>query len=229
MKAVGVRPTRGDFGLPDAVHHQAGRPVREHPVLPHGQVRPRSDAAHRLRTAGRGGPGPHRAMDRRDGRGAPKAGPGPGQRAARPVAGQPEVGAAAGAEARPRRAGRRRARRVAGRGREAPARPDPRPVRGLSAVGRAEGAEARLEPPAQGHPGPQGRPRPGGEAVLVAGDPVRQLPPDRRPGHAGRAGPVDHREAPFARGPAGEPPGAVAPDRAEVRHLCRRDGGRPSR
>ena len=47
------------------VHHQAGRPVREHPVLPHGQVRPRSDAAHRLRTAGRSGPEADRATGSR--------------------------------------------------------------------------------------------------------------------------------------------------------------------
>ena len=117
MKAIGVRPTRGDFGLPDARIIKPGDPVGEHPVLPHGQVRPRSDAAHRLRTTGRSGPGPHRAMDRRDGPGRGKRGPGPGQRAARPVVDQPEVGACGCAKARPRRAGPRRARRVAGRGR----------------------------------------------------------------------------------------------------------------
>ena len=170
MKAVGVRPTRGDFALPDASIIKPGDPYAStlyfrmakfgRDRMPHiGSERP-DEAGLDL----------DRAMDRRDGPGRGKDGPGPGQRAAWPVADQPEVRAAAGAEARPRRAGRRRARRVAGRGGEAPERPDPRPVRGLSAIGRAEGAEARLEPPAQGHPGSQGRPRPGGEAVLVAAE-----------------------------------------------------------
>ena len=73
----------------------------------------------------------------------------------------------------------------------------------------------------------QGDSEPGREAVLVAGGQLRQLPPGRRPRHAGRAGPVDHRQAAFARGSAGEPPGAVAPDRAEVRRLSRPDRRRP--
>ena len=51
MKAVDVKPTRGDFGLPDAVHHQAGRPaVRSTLYFRMAKVRPRPDAALRLRT-----------------------------------------------------------------------------------------------------------------------------------------------------------------------------------
>ena len=42
-----------------------GDPVRQHPVLPYGQVRPRPDAAHRFRLAGRSRAEPHRAVDRR--------------------------------------------------------------------------------------------------------------------------------------------------------------------
>ena len=87
-------------------------------------------------------------------------------------------------------------------------------------------SEARLEPPARGHPGPRRRPRPGREAVLVAGDPVRDLPPSRRSGHAGRAGPVGDRQAPPARGPPRQPFGALAADRAEICYLCRIDDGR---
>ncbi len=65
MKAVGVRPGPRRFRAAGRPHHQAGRSVREHAVLPHGQVRPRSDAAHRLRTAGRSGAEADRGMDRR--------------------------------------------------------------------------------------------------------------------------------------------------------------------
>ena len=83
--------------------HQAGRPVREHPVLPHGQVRPRSDAAHRLRAARRGGPGLDRTVDRRDRGGRAQGGPRT-NRAAQHVADRSEVRATAGAQARTRRA-----------------------------------------------------------------------------------------------------------------------------
>ena len=121
------------------VHHQAGRPVREHPVLPHGQVRPRPDAAHRLRTPGRGGAEADRAVDRRHGRGAPKTDPVPdGDRPTRSLA-DPKSALLARAEARPRRADAGRAGRAAGRGGEAPARPGPRPVRGLPARRTSKG------------------------------------------------------------------------------------------
>ena len=108
MKAIGVRPSRGDFALPDAEIIKPGDPRREHPVLPHGEVRPRSDAAPRLRPTGRNGPGRHRAMDRRDGPGR-NGRTGPRTAGRRTLVDQPEVGDAAGAKARPRRAGPRRA------------------------------------------------------------------------------------------------------------------------
>ena len=223
MKAVGVRPTRGDFGLPDACIIKPGDPCAStlyfrmakfgRDRMPHiGSERP-DEAGLKLIEQWIAG------HERRRG----KAGPVAGQRPPDKLLAEPEVRAAGCARKLGRgelKAAERDA--VAGRGGEAPGRPDPRPVRGLSALGRRRGAQARLESPAADHPGPQGRRRPRREAVLVAGGQLRQLPQDRRPRHAGRAGPVDHRQAAFARGPAGEHPGAVAPDRAEVRRLCRR-------
>ena len=98
MKAVGVRPTRGDFGLPQALHRQAGRPVGEHPVFPHGQVRPRPDAAYRFRTAGRGGAEADRDVDCRNGRGRRESDSLAGRRGAGQSAGRPEVGPGGGAD-----------------------------------------------------------------------------------------------------------------------------------
>ena len=181
------------------VHHQAGRPLGEHPVLPHGQVRPRSDAAHRLRTAGRSGSEAHRGLDRRHERSRGKAGP-----SARTAGRRTSCW--------PTRSPRCRLARKLGRGELKPAERDALlaaaaklpagPVRdlfeGYLPSDETEGAEARLESPAQDHSGPQGRRRPRREAVLVAGGQLRQLPQDRRPGHAGRAGPVDHRQAALA-------------------------------
>ena len=98
--------------------HQAGRSVGEHPVFPHGQVRPRSDAAHRLRTdrtktglklIARWIAGMSKDAEEPDR--DPAGGP-PGQLLA-----SPRSAVEAGAKARTRRAGRRRASRVAGRGR----------------------------------------------------------------------------------------------------------------
>ena len=208
MKAVGVRPTRGDFALPDVRHHQAGRPVREHPVLPHGQVRPRSDAAHRLRTAGRGGPEAHRGEWI-----AGTAATG-GERPERTTCCDLAPGAArdqllatdsavvsAGhvAEARGRRAEARRARAVAGRGREAPGRPGSRPVRGLPARGRENGASSARTPGPGRILALTGGRRPGREAVLVAGRSTAAVATRSATAARRRAGPVGHRQAAVAR------------------------------
>ena len=134
MNAVGIRPTRGDFGLPDARIIKPGDPYA-------------STLYFRMAKFGRDRM-PHIGSERPDeggldliaqwiagmNEGAEETDRGPGQRAARHVADQPKVCAAAGAKARTRRAGRRRARRVAGRGSEAPERSDSRLVRGLSAT-----------------------------------------------------------------------------------------------
>ena len=105
MKAVGVRPTRGDFALPDACIIKPGDPCAStlyfrmakfgRDRMPHiGSERP-DEAGLKLIAQWIAGMKRGRGTD----------GPSPGQRTAWPVAGQPEVGAAAGAEARTRRAG----------------------------------------------------------------------------------------------------------------------------
>ena len=220
MKAVGVRPTRGDFALPDARIIKPGDPYAStlyfrmakfgRDRMPHiGSERPDEAGLKLIEQWIAGLMGGAVRKDRAT------------RTADRPARRWP---------ARSRRCGwRRRLGRgeldtaerdaVLAAAAKLPAGPIRDLFEGYLPIGRAEGAEARLEPPAQGRPRPRRRRRPGRDAVLVAAGPVRQLPPDRRPGHAGRAGPVDHRQAPLARGPAGQPPGAVAADRAEVRHL----------
>src|SRR5438445_10525596 len=69
--AQAVRPpwtTSRVVGSPDPPPPFKVVAVGEHAVLPHGQVRPRSHAAHRRRTAGRGGLAAHRGGDHRHGR-----------------------------------------------------------------------------------------------------------------------------------------------------------------
>jgi glucose/arabinose dehydrogenase len=79
--------------------HQAGRSLRKHPVLPHGQVRPRSDAAHRLGSSGRNGAETDRAVDRWDEGPSREDGSVPGERPAGQTARQSEVRAGSRAEA----------------------------------------------------------------------------------------------------------------------------------
>ena len=228
MKAIDVRPTRGDFGLPDARIIKPGDPVAStlyfrmakfgRDRMPHiGAERPDEAGLQliarwiagleRRRRTAEAGP---RTADRRT---RSLANP----RSALPLArklGRGELGAA------------ERERLLA-----AAAKLPPGPIRdlfeGYLPSRRAEGRKLGSNPRPRAILALDGDAGRGREAVLVAADPVRQLPQDRRPGHAGRPGPDDHRQAPLARGPAGEHPGAVAPDRAEVRRVRRRDDRRP--
>ncbi len=155
LKAIGVRPARGDFALPDAEIIKPGDPGAStlyyrmakfgRDRMPHlGSERPDETG---LDIIGRWIAGMDRSPKRseRD----PDSGP-PGPLLARPKS----------ALRLARRLGRGEldpAERAAltGRRRPAPDRPDPRPVRGLSAIGRAEGVETWLEPAAQGRPRPR--------------------------------------------------------------------------
>ena len=221
MKAVGVRPTRGDFGLPDACIIKPGDPCAStlyfrmakfgRDRMPHiGSERPDEAGLKLIEQwiAGMNGGGQAGAI----------LANGPPDK----LLANPEVGAAGcrGSSARGELKPAERDALLA-----AAAKLPAGPVRDLF--------EGYLPSDEQGRRklGSNPRPRtilalkgdagPRREAVLVAGGQVRQLPQDRRPRHAGRAGPVDHRQAAFARRSAGEHPGAVAPDRAEVRRLCR--------
>ena len=155
MKAIGVRPSRGDFALPDAAIIKPGDPWAStlyfrmakfgRDRMPHlGSERPDETG---LDVIARwiAGMGPGAKSPERD----PDSGP-PGPLLARPKSALRLARRLARGELDP-------AERAAllGRRRPAPERPDPRPVRGLSAIGRAERAETRLEPAAQGHPRPR--------------------------------------------------------------------------
>ena len=162
MKAVGVRPTRGDFGLPDACIIKPGDPYA-------------STLYFRMSKFGRDRM-PHIGSERPDEAGldlierwiagmgaAAKGGPVPDGGPPDKVADRPEV-----ALLLARKLGRgeldaaERDRLLAAAAKLA-GRPDPRPVRGLPAHGRGRGAQARLEPPAAHHLGPERRRRPGRE------------------------------------------------------------------
>ena len=225
MKAVGVRPTRGDFALPDARIIKPGDPYASTLVLPHGQVRPRSDAAHRFRTAGRSRTEAHRAVDRRH-EAVDAEATSTVQRSSSPdqLLAEPEVGLAARAKTRPRRAERRRARRDCWRRQ----RSSP-PVR-FATCSRAicpadEKGERKLgsnpRPKAiLAHQGDSGR----GEKLFWSE--AVNCGKCHRVGERGTAVGPDLStigKLAFARGPAGEPPVAVAPHRAEVRHVSRAD------
>ena len=133
----GRRPARARrLRAPAGVRHQGGRPVRQHPVFPHVQVRPRPDAAHRLGAAGRGGVEADRRLDRGHGRRRAEAGPLRGRRVAGQGVDRPEIGPGCGAEGGTRRAGTGRTGPPAVGGGQGAGRPDPRPVRGLLAHGR---------------------------------------------------------------------------------------------
>ena len=153
------RPKQGDFGIAGRADHRAGRPVPQRAVLPHGEVRPRPDAAPRLGVPGRARAGPDRRSGSASlGNAAERSGRLPRSRPTGfdKALASSRHGAAVRAVARRRQTRRRRARRTARRRREARTRPGPRPVRGLPAAG-PEGPQARLEPAAGGDPRARGR------------------------------------------------------------------------
>ncbi len=182
MKAVGVRPARGDFGLPEACIIKPGDPYA-------------STLYFRMAKFGRDRM-PHIGSERPDEAGLKLIGDwiaGMGGAAAKPdplpdggppdrLLTDPRSALAAARRARARRDETRRTGSLAGGGGQAPGRPDPRSVRGLPAHGRDGAAQARLEPSAAGHSGPERGRRPRRGAVLVAGGQLRQVPQDRATG-----------------------------------------------
>ncbi len=154
MKAVGVRPTRGDFGLPDACIIKPGDPYAStlyfrmakfgRDRMPHiGSERPDEAGLKLIEDwiAGMSGDAAKTGPSR-------ESGP-PEELLANPKSALVVARQLGRGEMKP---AERDA--VAGRGGQAPGRPGARSVRGLPALGREGGAEARLQSAAPDHFGP---------------------------------------------------------------------------
>ena len=161
MKAVGVRPTRGDFGLPDACIIKPGDPVAStlyfrmakfgRDRMPHiGSERPDEAGLKLIENWIAGMSGAAVKVD------SLPNGASPDKSLADPRSALTAARKMGRGELKPAERDS-----PAGRGGEAPGRPDSRPFRGLPALRGERGRATRLESPAQNHFGPEGGRRPG--------------------------------------------------------------------